>query len=233
MGLLIDGVWRADGEDKRVSKDGRFVRPQTHFRSFVTRDGGPGPSGEGGFPAEAGRYHLYVSLACPWAHRTMIMRRLKRLDSVISMSIVAPHMGPDGWTFDADGSTGDPVNGATRLSEIYLKADARYTGRVSVPVLWDKSRHTIVNNESSEIIRMLNAAFDEFTSDRTDYYPFPLRAEIDRINTSFSRASTMVSIDPASPAPRQPMRKRSAPFSRHSTQLSNAYPNIATSLATR
>ncbi len=183
MGLLIDGVWRADGEDKRVSKDGRFVRPQTHFRSFVTRDGGPGPSGEGGFPAEAGRYHLYVSLACPWAHRTMIMRRLKRLDSVISMSIVAPHMGPHGWTFDADGSTGDPVNGATRLSEIYLKADARYTGRVSVPVLWDKSRHTIVNNELSEIIRMLNAAFDEFTSDRTDYYPSPLRAEIDRINT--------------------------------------------------
>jgi len=183
MGLLIDGVWREDSNDARISRDGHFVRPQTRFRNFVTPDGRAGPSGEGGFSAEAGRYHLYVSLACPWAHRTVIMRRLKELDSVISMSTVAPYMGPQGWTFEAEDSTGDPVNGARHLSEIYLKADARYTGRVSVPVLWDKSQQTIVNNESSEIIRMLNAAFEEFTSNHTDYYPFALRPEIDRINT--------------------------------------------------
>jgi putative glutathione S-transferase len=183
MGLLVDGVWRDDSADARILKDGRFVRPQTRFRNFVTPDGGPGPSGVGGFKAEAGRYHLYVSLACPWAHRTLIMRRLKTLDGVISVSNVAPHMGSAGWTFDGEGSTGDPVNGAARLSEIYLLADPHYTGRVSVPVLWDKHRRTIVSNESSEIIRMFNTAFDAFTNERTDYYPPPLRPNIDRINT--------------------------------------------------
>src|SRR5262245_9326547 len=170
MGLLVDGVWRDDSTDARILKDGRFVRPQTRFRNFVTSDGSPGPSGVGGFKAEAGRYHLYVSLACPWAHRTLIMRRLKTLDGVISISNVAPHMGSEGWTFDGEGSTGDPVNGAARLSEIYLQADPHYTGRVSVPVLWDKHRRTIVSNESSEIIRMFNTAFDAFTNERTDYY---------------------------------------------------------------
>jgi glutathionyl-hydroquinone reductase len=183
MGLLVDGVWRDDSADARILKDGRFVRPQTRFRNFVTSDGSPGPSGVGGFKAEAGRYHLYVSLACPWAHRTLIMRRLKTLDGVISISNVAPHMGSEGWTFDGEGSTGDPVNGAARLSEIYLLADPHYTGRVSVPVLWDKHRRTIVSNESSEIIRMFNTAFDAFTNERTDYYPPPLRPDIDRINT--------------------------------------------------
>jgi putative glutathione S-transferase len=182
MGLLIDGVWRDDAADPRIHKDGRFQRPQTRFRNFVTPDGSPGPSGSGGFKAEAGRYHLYVSLACPWAHRTMILRRLKKLDGVVSASIVAPYMGPQGWTFDGDGSTGDPVNGAKRLSEIYLAADPNYSGRVSVPVLWDKRRRTIVSNESSEIIRMFNAAFDAFTNDRTDYYPPALRSEIDQVN---------------------------------------------------
>jgi glutathionyl-hydroquinone reductase len=182
MGLLINGVWRDDDADARIHKDGRFQRPQTRFRNFVTHDGSPGPSGSGGFKAEAGRYHLYVSLACPWAHRTMILRRLKKLDGVISASIVAPYMGPEGWTFDGGGSTGDPVNGAKRLSEIYLAADPNYTGRVSVPVLWDKERRTIVSNESSEIIRMFNSAFDAFTNDRTDYYPPALRSEIDQIN---------------------------------------------------
>jgi putative glutathione S-transferase len=183
MGLLVDGVWRDDSADARILKDGRFVRPQTRFRNFVTSDGSPGPSGVGGFKAEAGRYHLYVSLACPWAHRTLIMRRLKTLDGVISISNVAPHMDSEGWTFDGEGSTGDPVNGAARLSEIYLLADPHYTGRVSVPVLWDMHRRTIVSNESSEIIRMFNTAFDAFTNERTDYYPPPLRPDIDRINT--------------------------------------------------
>lgn len=182
MGLLVDGVWRADADDARMRKDGRFERAQTRFRNFVTADGSPGPSGSGGFKAEPNRYHLYVSLACPWAHRTLILRRLKRLDDLISVSIVAPYMGPEGWTFDGDGSTGDPVNGAKRLSEIYAAADPRYTGRVSVPVLWDKRQRTIVSNESSEIIRMFNSAFDAITGDRTDYYPPALRGEIDHIN---------------------------------------------------
>ena len=182
MGLLVDGVWRADADDSRMRKDGRFERAQTRFRNFVTADGSPGPSGSGGFKAEPNRYHLYVSLACPWAHRALILRRLKRLDDLISVSIVAPYMGPEGWTFDGDGSTGDPVNGAKRLSEIYAAADPRYTGRVSVPVLWDKRQRTIVSNESSEIIRMFNSAFNAITGDRTDYYPPALRAEIDHIN---------------------------------------------------
>src|SRR4029077_12256315 len=145
-----------------------------------TPDGSPGPSGEGGFEASSGRYHLYVSLACPWAHRTVIFRKLKALENVISMSVVSPDMLQDGWTFNKDeGSTGDAVNGKSKLSEIYLLADPKYSGRVSVPVLWDKKRKTIVNNESPEIIRMLNSAFDTFTDVTTDYGPKALRAEID------------------------------------------------------
>ena len=180
MGVLVDGVWQ---EQPRETKDGRFQRPASKIRNWVTPDGSPGPSGEAGFAAEAGRYHLYVSLACPWAHRTVIFRKLKKLEDVISLSVVAPYMGKDGWTFDtANGSTGDAVNGKSKLSEIYLISDARYSGRVSVPVLWDKKRRTIVNNESPEIIRMLNSAFDAFTSVKTDYYPPALRAEIDRVN---------------------------------------------------
>ena len=143
----------------------------------------PGPSGEGGFAAEAGRYHLYVSLSCPWAHRTVIFRKLKGLENVISMSTVSPDMLKDGWTFNKDeGSSGDAVNGKSKLSRNLLLADPKYSGRVSVPVLWDKKRKTIVNNESPEIIRMLNSAFDAFTNVHTDYYPQDLRAEIDRIN---------------------------------------------------
>ncbi len=180
MGLLVDGIWQEDGQR---TKDGHFVRPNSSFRHWVTADGSAGPTGDAGFAAAAGRYHLYVSLACPWAHRTIIFRKLKRLENVISLSIVSPDMLQDGWTFNTDeGSTGDPVNGASKLSEIYVMADPRFTGRVSVPVLWDKERKTIVNNESSEIIRMLNSAFDAFTDDRTDYYPPALRGEIDRIN---------------------------------------------------
>ena len=180
MGLLVDGVWQ---DDVSRTKDGHFIRPTTQFRNWVTPDGGGGSSGAGGFVAEAGRYHLYVSLSCPWAHRTIIFRKLKGLENVISMSIVSPDMLKDGWTFNvAEGSSGDTANGKSKLSEIYLLTDPRYSGRVSVPVLWDKKRKTIVNNESSEIIRMFNSAFETFTNVHTDYYPEKLRAEIDRLN---------------------------------------------------
>jgi putative glutathione S-transferase len=180
MGLLVDGVWQ---EDVSRTKDGQFIRPATRFRDFVTADGSPGPSGEGGFAAEAGRYHLYISLACPWAHRTLIFRDLKHLENAISVSIAEPLYGKTGWEFGtARGGTPDTANGKSALAEVYLLADPHYTGRVSVPALWDKKRRTIVNNESSEIIRMLNSAFEAFTNVHTDYYPAELRGEIDRIN---------------------------------------------------
>src|SRR5271169_2483092 len=180
MGLLVNGAWQ---EDISRTTNGRFVRPTTRFRNFVTADGSAGPSGEGGFAAEAGRYHLYISLACPWAHRTLIFRALKKLDNVISVSLAEPLYGKTGWEFgNARGGTPDTVNGKATLAEIYLLADPHYTGRVSVPALWDKKRHTIVNNESPEIIRMLNSAFGAFTNEHTDYYPTELRSEIDRIN---------------------------------------------------
>lgn len=180
MGLLVDGVWH---DEWYQTKDGRFERQASKFRNWVTADGSAGPTGDGGFKAESGRYHLYVSLACPWAHRSIIFRKLKGLESLISMSVVSPDMLKDGWTFHKDeGSTGDAVNGKDKLSEIYLLADAKFTGRVTVPVLWDKKLKTIVNNESSEIIRMFNSAFDALTGNTDDYYPAALRAEIDRIN---------------------------------------------------
>jgi putative glutathione S-transferase len=180
MGLLVDGVWQ---EDVSRTQGGRFIRPNTTFRNFVTADGSAGPTGEGGFAAERGRYHLYVSLACPWAHRTLIFRSLKHLEDVVSVSNAEPLYGKTGWEFGAArAGTADTANGKATLAEIYLLADPHYTGRVSVPTLWDKKRRTIVNNESSEIIRMLNSAFDAFTNVRTDYYPAELRAEIDRVN---------------------------------------------------
>jgi putative glutathione S-transferase len=180
MGLLVDGLWQ---EEASRTRDGHFIRPQTRFRNFVTPDGSAGKSGAPGFAAERGRYHLYVSLACPWAHRTLIFRKLKKLDDVISVSVTEPLYGKTGWEFGTTpGATPDQVNGKRTLAEIYLLADPHYSGRVSVPVLWDKKRHTIVNNESAEIIRMLNSAFDAFTAERADYYPPPLRTEIDRIN---------------------------------------------------
>jgi putative glutathione S-transferase len=180
MGLLVDGVWKDEGHEVR---SGRFVRTPTTFRGWVTPDGSPGPSGEGGFAAEPGRYHLYVSLACPWAHRTVIFRKLKKLEDMVSLSVVEPLMGSEGWVFGSgEGAILDFVNRKRRLVDIYLLADPQYTGRVTVPVLWDKRRNTIVNNESAEIIRMLNSAFDAFTDVRTDYYPQELRDEIDRIN---------------------------------------------------
>jgi glutathionyl-hydroquinone reductase len=179
MGLLVDGVWKDQGHD---TASGRFVRTATRFRNWVTADGSPGPSGQGGFPAARGRYHLYVSLACPWAHRTLIFRTLKKLEDVISVSVVEPLMLSAGWTFSSAGATSDTANGKSKLADIYLLADAHYTGRVTVPVLWDKERRTIVNNESAEIIRMFNSAFDAFTDAKVDYYPADLCAEIDRIN---------------------------------------------------
>jgi putative glutathione S-transferase len=180
MGLLVNGAWQ---EDISRTKEGRFIRPASAFRDFVTRDGSPGPSGQGGFAAEPGRYHLYVSLACPWAHRTLIFRALKKLEPVISVSITEPLYGKTGWEFGtARGGTTDAVNGKSTLVEIYLIANPHYTGRVSVPVLWDKKQRTIVNNESSEIIRMLNSAFDALTDVSADYYPAALRGEIDAVN---------------------------------------------------
>jgi putative glutathione S-transferase len=183
MGFLLDGVWRDDSFDKGRNEGGRFNRPTTKFRNWITPDGGPGPSGRDGFKAEPGRYHLYVSLACPWAHRTIIFRHLKKLESVISMSVTSWLMGEQGWTFEkSEGSGGDALHGAQKMQEIYLRAEPKYTGRVSVPVLWDKQQNTIVSNESSEIIRMLNGSFEAFTNEHADYYPTALRSEIDRIN---------------------------------------------------
>ena len=183
MGLLVDGEWRDQWYDTK-STGGRFKRQDSRFRNWITPDGAPGPSGEGGFEAEPGRYHLYVSLACPWAHRTLIFRALKGLEEAISVDVVHYHMGEHGWEFDASAAraTRDTVNGKDRLYEVYLAADPGYTGRVTVPVLWDKTRGTIVNNESSEIIRMLNSAFDGAGAKDGDYYPEALRGEIDAIN---------------------------------------------------
>lgn len=182
MGLLVDGRWTDQPYDT-AKTGGRFERRQSAFRNWVTADGAPGPTGEGGFRAEPGRYHLYVSLACPWAHRTLIMRRLKGLDAMISVSVVNPHMGQEGWTFaEGPGVVPDPVRHAGRLYEIYLAADPSYTGRVTVPVLWDLARNTIVNNELAEIIRMFNEAFDKLGAVADDYYPAALRDEIDDLN---------------------------------------------------
>ena len=182
MGMLIDGQWVDRWYDTK-SSGGRFQRQASQFRNWVTPDGEPGPNGEGGFPAEAGRYHLYVSLACPWAHRTLIFRRLKGLEDMISVSVVNPLMGSEGWTFEpASCVDGDSITGAKRLYEVYTGCDPDYTGRVTVPVLWDKKRHCIVNNESAEIIRMLNSAFDGLGAAPGDFYPEALREEIDRCN---------------------------------------------------
>ena len=182
MGLLVDGQWRDSWYDTEAT-GGRFVRKGATFRSWVTADGRPGPSGDGGFAAEAGRYHLYVSLACPWAHRTMILRALKGMEEMISVSVVHWLMLGEGWTFDAaPGVIPDPLHSARLMHQIYTAADSTYTGRVTVPVLWDKKTDTIVSNESSEIIRMLNSAFDNVGASPGDYYPENFRDEIDAVN---------------------------------------------------
>lgn len=182
MGLLVDGKWHDVWYDTK-STQGRFERSKSQFRNWITADGSPGPTGEGGFKAEPGRYHLYVSLACPWAHRTLIFRALKKLEDAISVSVVDYLMAEEGWTFNGStGSTGDELYGSKRLYEIYTRADPQYSGRVTVPVLWDKQRETIVSNESSEIIRMLNTAFNEFGNASLDFYPPNLRSQIDELN---------------------------------------------------
>jgi glutathionyl-hydroquinone reductase len=183
MGLLVEGVWRDQWYDTKAS-GGAFVRKDAAFRNFVTADGSAGATGKGGFKAEAGRYHLYVSLACPWAHRTLIFRAIKGLEDLISVSVVHPLMLEHGWTFatDFEGATGDTLFGSDFMHQIYTRADPTYTGRVTVPVLWDKETGTIVNNESSEIIRMLGSAFDGLTGNTADYYPLDLRSEIDAVN---------------------------------------------------
>lgn len=181
MGLLVDGRWVDQWYDTSGT-GGRFVRSDAQFRSWITPDGSAGPSGQGGFRAESGRYHLYVCLACPWAHRTLIFRALKGLEEMIGISVVNPYMGSSGWTFDpAPGVAPDP-DGAHYLYELYLRAQAGYSGRVTVPVLWDRERGTIVNNESAEIIRMLNSAFDDVGARPGDYAPAALLPQIDALN---------------------------------------------------
>jgi glutathionyl-hydroquinone reductase len=197
MGVLIDGVWqeqeaappKADGSKGDASKGdapratGRFERAETAFRNWVTPDGKPGPTGSDGFSAAAGRYHLYVSLACPWAHRTLIMRALKGLEQTIPVSVTHWLMAEQGWTFSpGEGVIPDPLFNSRYLHEIYTRADAHYSGRASVPVLWDQHTQTIVNNESSEIIRMFNSAFDTVGARAGDYYPRDRRDEIDDLN---------------------------------------------------
>ncbi|MBS9715443.1 glutathione S-transferase family protein [Pseudohalocynthiibacter aestuariivivens] len=183
MGQLVEGKWQDVWYDTK-STGGKFVRSNAGFRNWITPDGTPGPSGDGGFPAESGRYHLYVSYACPWAHRTLIFRALKGLSDHISVSAVHPDMLSDGWTFEADshGATGDALYGLPFLRDIYTKAMPDVSGRVTVPVLWDKQQQTIVSNESSEIIRMFNSAFDGLTGNTDDYWPINQREAIENIN---------------------------------------------------
>jgi len=182
MGLLVEGKWSTDWYDTKAT-DGRFVRQSAGFRNWITADGSSGLSGEDGFKAETDRYHLYVSLACPWAHRTLIFRALKGLEEMISVSVVNAFMGDKGWTFkDGVNVVPDTINNKTYLYEIYLEAQPDYTGRVTVPILWDKERKTIVSNESSEIIRMFNSAFDDVGAKQGDYYPKSRRHQIDELN---------------------------------------------------
>lgn len=183
MGKLIDGVWSSERSDTK-STSGKFVRKDAVFRNWITADGTAGPSGSAGFKAESGRYHLYVSHACPWAHRTMIFRQLKGLEDHVSVSVVHPEMGDDGWTFtsDAHGGSGDALMGKKFLREIYQTADPKITTRATVPILWDKKRQTIVSNESSEIIRMFNSAFNTISGNTMDFWPVGMRKAIEHVN---------------------------------------------------
>jgi len=183
MGELVNGTWKTEALIPS-SRDGAFQRGTTGFRNWITADGRPGPSGDGGFRAERGRYHLYVSYACPWAHRTLIFRRLKGLDDLIGVSAVHPDMLDDGWTLSDDypGATGDRLYGLPYLRDVYIKADPDVSGRVTVPILWDRARETIVSNESAEIVRMFNSAFDGITGNTDDYFPEDLREGIEAVN---------------------------------------------------
>ncbi len=181
MGLLIAGQWH----DKWYDTDktgGKFVRQEAQFRNWITADGSAGPSGRGGFKAEADRYHLYVSLACPWAHRTLVFRAIKKLQELVGVTVVDPLMLANGWELGQEARKNSPVPDLDYLYQLYLKADASYSGRVTVPVLWDRRQGTIVSNESAEIIRMFNSAFNRLTPVQTDFYPSELAAEIDQVN---------------------------------------------------
>jgi putative glutathione S-transferase len=182
MGLLIDGQWHDQWYDTK-KHGGEFVRESSKLHKWVTADGGPGPDDQPGVPAEADRYHLYVSLACPWAHRTLIMRRLKGLERLVGVSHVSPLMLDKGWTYNvAEGSSGDPLNGVEFHYQLYTLTEPDYTGRVTVPALWDKLAKRLINNESAELVRMFNDAFDELTGNRLDFYPEDLRETIDAVN---------------------------------------------------
>jgi len=183
MGLLVDGTWHDQWYDT-ASTGGKFVRSHSQFRNWITADGGTGPSGKAGFAAESGRYHLYVSYACPWAHRTLIFRQLKGLEDHISVSAVHPDMLDQGWSFQTDdhGAIGDPLFGSDYAHQLYTRADPAYSGRVTVPILWDKAQNTIVSNESSEIIRMFNSAFNGLTGNTDDYWPTEMRDDIEGVN---------------------------------------------------
>jgi len=182
MGELVHGKWQNQVVDTRKT-GGRFKRSTTQFRDWISGDG------SSGFPAEPERYHLYVSLACPWAHRTLIFRRLKGLEDIVGLSVVDPYMAENGWAFSAgEGCVGDTVNDARFMYEIYTRAQPDYSGRVTVPVLWDKRKNTIVNNESSEIIRIFNSGFDALTGNNADYYPEALREKIDAVNAEVYEA---------------------------------------------
>ena len=183
MGLLVDGKWQDNWYDTK-STGGAFERAAAQFRNWITRDGSAGPDGKAGFKAESGRYHLYISHACPWAHRTMIFRTLKDLGDHIDVSVVHPDMMGDGWSFetDSDGATGDKQFGLPFARDIYTRANPTFTGRVTVPILWDKQQGTIVSNESSEIIRMFNSAFNDVTGNKDDYWPKEMRDAIAPVN---------------------------------------------------
>ena len=182
MGLLVDGKWHDEWYDTAKS-GGKFERFESTFRNWITADGSAGPNGSDGFPAEAGRYHLYVSYSCPWAHRTLIYRKLKGLEDAVTVSIADSEKNGEGWTFrEGNGLIPDDINGTTYLHQVYTKAEPGYSGRVTVPTLWDKSRATVVNNESSEIIRMFDHAFEDLGATGEDLYPQALRAEIDALN---------------------------------------------------
>jgi glutathionyl-hydroquinone reductase len=182
--MLVEGKWTDNWQPVQAKDEkGGFVRQISSFRNWVTPDGSAGATGTGGFAAEPGRYHLYVALICPWASRTLIARKLKKLDDIISVSVVEPELTNHGWRFgDYPGSNRDDLNGATYMHELYTRADAAFTGRATVPVLWDKKRGTIVNNESADIVRMLNSGFGALADDSLDLYPEDLRGEIDAMN---------------------------------------------------
>ncbi|MDW5377545.1 glutathione S-transferase family protein [Halomonas sp. HP20-15] len=182
MGLLIEGQWHDQWYDTKAH-GGEFVRESAKLRDWVTPDGRPGPDGQPGIQAQAERFHLYVSLACPWAHRTLILRKLKGLDGLIGVSHTSPLMLDQGWTYNrAEGSSGDPINGVDYHHQLYTLTDGRYTGRVTVPALWDRQARRIVNNESADLVRMFNGAFDELTGNTLDLYPEDLRETIEAIN---------------------------------------------------